>query len=167
MTLYTDRTMQYSNEYMSSLKWIVHNKSNKETYILYRNVFSIKIISWYLRIHNQNPHTNPAWCILQALLTNWGRVTHICVSKPTSIGSDNGLSPGWRQAIIWTNTGLLIGPLWINFSEILIEIHEFSFKKIHLKMLSAKWRPFCLSLNVLKWRTEMVILFNPHTSPLQ
>ena len=30
----------------------------------------------------------------------------------TIIGSDNGLAPGWRQAIIWINTGiLLIGPL--------------------------------------------------------
>ena len=27
------------------------------------------------------------------LLTHWGRVTHICVSDLTSIGSDNGLSP--------------------------------------------------------------------------
>ena len=45
-------------------------------------------------------------------LTHWGRVTHICVRKLTIIGSDNGLSPGRRQAIIWTNAGiLLIGPL--------------------------------------------------------
>ena len=51
------------------------------------------------------------------------RVTHICVNKLTIIGSDNGLSPGRRQAIIWTNVGiLLIGPLGTNFSEILIEI---------------------------------------------
>ena len=33
-------------------------------------------------------------------LTHGGRVTHICVSKLTIIGSDNGLSPGRRQAII-------------------------------------------------------------------
>ena len=33
---------------------------------------------------------------------------HICVSKQTIIGSDNGLSPGWRQAIIWTNAGILL-----------------------------------------------------------
>ena len=33
-------------------------------------------------------------------LTHWGRMTHICVSKLTIIASDNGLSPGWRQAII-------------------------------------------------------------------
>ena len=84
-------------------------------------------------------------------LTHWGRVTHICVSKLTIIGSDNGLSPGRRQAIIWTNAGiLLIGPWGTNFSEILIEIHTFSFNKMHLKM-SAKWRPFCPGLNVLKW----------------
>ena len=33
-------------------------------------------------------------------LTHWGRVTHICASKLTINGSDNGLSPGLRQAII-------------------------------------------------------------------
>ena len=83
-------------------------------------------------------------------LTHWGRVTHICVGNLTIIGSDNGLSPGRRQAITWTNVGiLLIGPLGTNFSEMLIEIHKFSFKKIHLKMSSGKWRPFCLGLNVL------------------
>ena len=77
------------------------------------------------------------------LLTHWGRVTHICVGELTIIGLDNGLSPGWRQAIIWTNAGiLLIWPLGTNFSEILIEIDTFSFKKMHLKMSSGKWRPF-------------------------
>ena len=81
-------------------------------------------------------------------------MTHICVSKLSIIGSDNGLSPGRRQAIIWTNAGiLLIGPLGTNFSEILSKIHTFSFKKMHLKMLSDKWRPFCLCLNVL---TELI-----------
>ena len=83
-------------------------------------------------------------------LTHWGRVTHICVSKLIIIGSDNGLSPGRRQAIIWTNAGiLLIGRLGTNFSEILIEIYTFSFKKMHMNMSSGKWRPFCLGLHVL------------------
>ena len=84
------------------------------------------------------------------ILTLWGRVTHICVSTLTIIGSDNGLSPDRRQAIIWTDVGLLlIGPLGTNFSEILIEILTFSFKKMRLKESSAKRRPFCLGLNVL------------------
>ena len=91
-----------------------------------------------------------AACIIAYMLTHWGRVTHICVSKQTIIGSDNGLSPGRCQAIIWTNAAiLLIGPLGTNFSEILIEILAFSFKKMRLKMASAKWRPSCLGLNVL------------------
>ena len=78
-------------------------------------------------------------------------MTHICVSKLTINGSDNGFSPDRRQAIIWTNAGiLLIGPLRTNFSEILIEILTFSFKKMRLKVSSAKRRPFCLGLNVLK-----------------
>ena len=77
-------------------------------------------------------------------------MTHICVSKLANIGSDNGLSPGRRQAIIWTNAGLLLmGPLGTNFNEISIEILTFSFKKMCLKMSSGKRRPFCLGLNVL------------------
>ena len=51
-------------------------------------------------------------------LTHWGQVTHNCIGKLAIIGSDNGLSPGRRQAIIWANAGiLLIGPLGTNFSE--------------------------------------------------
>ena len=87
---------------------------------------------------------------LDRLLIHWGVVTHICVCKLTIIGSNNGLSPGRRQAIIWTNAGiLLIWPLETNFSEIFIEIHTFSFKTMHFKMSSGKWRPFCFDLNVL------------------
>ena len=90
------------------------------------------------------------WFISQMLLTHWGRVTHICVSKLTIIGSDNGLLPGWQPAIIWPNAGMfLIGPLRTNFSEILIEIPTFLVKKMHLKMSSGKRRPFCLGFNVL------------------
>ena len=82
-------------------------------------------------------------------LTHWGRVTHICVSKLNVIGSDNDLSPGRRQGIIGSNAGImLIGPLGTNFSEIVIEIHKFSFKKMHLKISSGKCRPFCLGLNL-------------------
>ena len=92
--------------------------------------------------------------MIALLFTHWGRVMHICISKLTTIGSDNGLSPGWRQAIIWTNAGiLLIAPLGINFSEILININTFSFNKMHLKMSSAKWCLFHLGLNeLIKWQ---------------
>ena len=90
------------------------------------------------------------WFCSKLWLTHWGRVTHICVGKSTIIGSDNGLSPERRQAIIWNNAGILwIGPLGTYFSEILTGIQAFSFKKMHLKISSAKWRPFCLGLNVL------------------
>ena len=86
--------------------------------------------------------------LLRSLLTHWGRVTHIWVGNLTIIGPDNSLSPCRRQAIIWTSAGLLlIGPLGTNFSEILIEILTFSFKKTHLEVSSAKRRP--LGLNVL------------------
>ena len=83
-------------------------------------------------------------------LTHWGRLTLIYVSKLTIIASINGLSPGQCQAINWANNRIvLIRTLGTNFSEILSEIHTFSFKKMHLKMSSAKWRQCCLGFNLL------------------
>ena len=98
------------------------------------------------------------WYTLHRCLTHWGRVTHICVGNLTIIGSDNGLSPVRRQTIIWTNAGIvLIEPLGTNFSEIWIGILSFSFKKMHLKMSSGKWRPSCPGLNVLNF---VSLIFN-------
>ena len=58
---------------------------------------------------------------------------HICIGKLTSIASDNGLSPGRRQAIIRNIAGImLIGPLGTNFSEILIKIQKYVWK-CHLR----------------------------------
>ena len=114
------------------------------------------------------------YCRPPDILTHWGRVTHICVGTNTNIGSDNGLSPGRRQAIIWINAGiLLIGPLGTNVSENSIGIQTFSFKNMHLNMSSAKWRPFCLGLNELigcddtcmlsydYWQVSMMVVDGP------
>ena len=125
--------------------------------------------------NDTRPIVNPHWLILYnaSCLTPWGRVTHMCLSKQTSIGSDNGLSPGRCKAIIGTNAGiLLIGPLGTNLSEISNEIHILSFRKMHLKMSSGKWRPFCLGLNELilwsprkivdyGWRLTVNVVFCP------
>ena len=81
--------------------------------------------------------------------THWGRMMHIhvCVSKLSIISSDDGLSPSRRQAIIWTNAGLLlIGPkLQWNLNQIsYIFIQENAFENVVWKMPS-----ICLGLNVL------------------
>ena len=89
-------------------------------------------------------------------------MTHICVGGLIMIGSDNGLSPGRRQAIIWTNARiLLIGTLWTNFSAISIEIYTFPFRKMHLKMSSGKWRPCCLGLNKLRPSRQYLVGISP------
>ena len=94
-------------------------------------------------------------------VTHWGRVTHTCISKLTIIGSDNDLLPGRYQAIIWTNAGILLnGPLASTFCEILCKIYIFSFKKMHLKMSSGNWQPFCFGLNVLMKHYVPVIHHN-------
>ena len=106
-------------------------------------------LDWELLYHG-NCKASGAWIwklwSYQLIEAQWRiyALTHICVGNLTIIGSDNGLSPYRRQAIIWTNAGIvLIGPL------ILIKIHTFSFKKSNFKLLSAKSQPFCLGSNVL------------------
>ena len=77
-------------------------------------------------------------------LTHWGRVMHICVSKLTITGSDNGLSPDRRQAIIWTNVGILLtGPIQWNFNRNTY-IQEISLENVFWKNASI----FFLGLNV-------------------
>ena len=95
------------------------------------------------------------------LITHWGRVTHICVGNPTIIGSDNGLSPGRRQAIIWTNAGILLfGPLGTNFSDFFcrnysIFIKKNAFESVVCEMAAFLSRPQCDKqnsiTNVLWW----------------
>ena len=81
------------------------------------------------------------WCCMappvRNELTHWGRVTHVCVSKIIIFGSDNGLSPGRRQAIILTNAAiLLIGLLGTNLSEFFLS----KFKHFHSRKCIWKCR---------------------------
>ena len=82
--------------------------------------------------------------------------------KEVNIGSGNGLSPLWRQSITRTNAGLLsFGLLGTNFNEIQTRILSFSFKKIHLKLSSAKMAAI---LSRGRWVDDMV--GNVASSPL-
>ena len=106
---------------------------------------------------------NSMWCFGYHQLTSVQKVVWCATNQLSIIGSDNGLSPRRHQAIIWTNDGiLLIGPLRTKYSEIMIEIHTFSFKQMLFKMLCGKRRPFCPSLNVLKQLWS--IFWHIHTS---
>ena len=120
-----------------------------QKYSTYRNAI---IFQWHenvlignCTIYLSNPFRQYGTYRWDKVSTHLGRVTHICVGKLSIIGSENGLSPSRRQAIIWTNAGLLsIGTLQTYFSEILIKIQQFSLKKMHLKMSSVKRRLCCL-----------------------
>ena len=115
---------------------------------------------WLVEFH---PRINTELCWMSVDLTHWGRVTHICVTNLTIIGSNNGLPPGRCQAIIWTNAGiLLIGTSGTKFSGILIEIHTFSINKMHLKMSFAKRRLFLLGLNLLRTRPHFSRIRHDH-----
>ena len=145
------------------------------------NIAVMKLLQsnlYVLQWHSFQPYLQMAWQVggwmtvripssihgmCAAIQVNGGKVMHICISKITIIGSDNGLSTGWRQAIICTNAGiLLIRTLSTKFSEIMHAIHTFSLKKMHFSMSFGKCRPFCLGLNVLRstvrfWRISPAI----------
>ena len=167
VTLTLWRRITMARRILSSLESLQHTRGASRQYRWYAkwpepllHIIKVRCQHWADKV--------PCWplgdlksVIFKFLLTHWGRVTHICVVKLTIIGSDNGLSPRRRQVIIWTNVGiLLIGPLGTNFIDILIGIQTFSFNKMHLKMSSAKWRPFCLGLNVLRVDIFSVFLWN-------
>ena len=80
---------------------ILRNGSNKII------VIHIKVVMAQSKLYIQGLIIVPAHRATQ-LLPHWGRVTHIYVNEPTIIGSDNALSSGRRQAIIWTNAGILL-----------------------------------------------------------
>ena len=119
-----------------------HGKINSSCWIVLKitkDAFTLRNISWIIsstedQIHNAATlhsiiHCQCHVCRCPGDLTHWGRVRHICVGKLT-IGSDNGLSPGQSQAIIWNNDRLLrTGPLGTNFSEILVKKSHFFFQE--------------------------------------
>ena len=134
-TLRVDYSLVANNTFIESIKWLAckieyfttntswwHNKTMRTTLDLQalgamkmmknwsnskkKTVFSFK----WLRLKISSGKWWPR-CV-RCLLTHWGRATHLCVCKLPIVGSDNGLWPDRRQAIIWTNDGLLlIGPL--------------------------------------------------------
>ena len=134
------------SHYLSHCWLIVNwNLNNKIQWISCRNLNIFIRENAFENVCQSGGHLSRPQCV-----NSLRPSANLCISKLTSIASNNGLSPGQPQAIIWNNAGiLLIGPLGTNFSEILIEIHTFSLKKIRLKMSYAKCRPFCLGLNVL------------------
>ena len=153
---YTQNMLQVFRKHVNYMPFILRNerkrKYNRMSFKINSAQCGLKIPWIYCGIYGLSQ-----WFCCNNNLTHWGRVTHICVSKLIIIGSDNGLSPGRRQAIIWTNAGiLLIGPFGTNFSEISIEIHTFPFKKMHLNM-SAKWRLFRLGLDELSHTNHIIL----------
>ena len=92
----------------------------------------------------------PFWLCFN-VLTHWGRVTYICVSK-LAIILDNLLAPGRRRAIIWSNAGILDirNKLQWNLNRnSYIFIHENAFENVVCKMAA-----IYLGFNVLIWSTK-------------
>ena len=125
----------------------------------------------YLHLHTCSPtETNLPVVTLTPGVVSTSQ--HCCASGHTGDVSHSIIAWGcihtlfhlqsvWPQATTWTNARLLsIEPLETNFSEIQIKISNFSLMKMHLKMSSAKWWPFCPGGNELKsdWKTRNKLL---------
>ena len=93
----------------------------------------------------------PSTCIWNFKLKFQSKLD-LCSGNHVVYRQTDGRTDGRTRWIQYTPppTGLLsIRPQGEYFNEILIKIKTFSFKKIHLKVLSAKSRPFCLGFDVL------------------
>ena len=143
LTCTREKLLGFSNHYLRMALYgfsvsMFHKKKKKylalTTKTCYGYLWIHHCVSWSLGT------VNSVCLVITITLTHWGRVTHICVSKLTSIGSDNGLAPGWCQAIIWNNAGiLLIGTLATNFSE----IWENALENFICKMAAILSQPQC------------------------
>ena len=103
-------------------------------------------------------------CIMFLPLEQYQEV-YVCVGDFTIIGWINGLSPGRRQAIIWTNAGiLLIGPIGTNFDEIFFEIQVFlqenEFENVLCDMVAILSRPSCVKLVLQEYFSFSTRRFN-------
>ena len=75
--------------------------------------------------------------------------------------------PGRRQAIIWSNAGILsIGPLGTNFSEIVIKIHwKNAFENVFCEKATILSGPQCVKWYVYPCRSGLIHWYwNNHTS---
>ena len=164
---------------------IFHNLALLEFYflnIIYILLYIDFILSIFFQHSNILTRASHHWCLASNIvLVVWGDLDtgswRVVWSKAND-GHTSGSFPfiKWPievyladrcQTIFWTNAGiLLIGPLGTNFSEILIEIHIFSFKKMHLKMSSWKWQPICLGPKVLRQVTDIVITSSDNPWPV-
>ena len=146
-------TVYSTNTYNWSLAWKCYAAYCSSIYtscLIYVNEYDKINETFQFQWTLYEQYRNADLTLIIASFIHWSGVPHIGLNKLTIIGSDNGLSSGGRQAIILTNAGiLLIGTLRTIFIEIWSEIHEFSFKKMHLEMWSVKWLQFCPGLNVL------------------
>ena len=131
-----------------ALRWMPQNTFDHKS-----TLTQIMVWCWHLLEPVLTKVSVAIWChkATHIELTHWGWVMHICVSELWHrCFQVMTLLLSFIKVIIWNTAGtLLIGPLGTNFNEILIEIHTFWGRKIYLKMLSGKWQPFCLGLNVL------------------
>ena len=85
-----------------------------------------------------------------------GRVTHLCVGLSGSSKPVFSQIMAYRliDAKLLSETMLTycwLGPCEQILVKCYIKIQQFSYEEIHLENLSAKWRPFWSSLNVIPW----------------
>ena len=97
--------------------------------------------------------------LVDSWLTHWGRVTYIYVRKLTVIGSDNGLSPGRHQAIIWINAEMC----WKNYRNSHIFIEENTSKNVVCEMSISSGPQYVKTSTEIVWLQQYIVRFSTYT----
>ena len=105
---------------------------------------------WFWNVRHHHLYFRQRWVNVFSLLdhqlypatdslTHWGRMTHICVSKLTIIGSDNW----YRLAGVKRLSEPMLGYYQLDRSkQTSVNSCIFQFRKLHLQLSSGNWRPF-------------------------
>ena len=137
------------------------NKQTKKSYLIQHHINITNIIHEIFRelsvISGDQDHNAKAvimglvaihmstYNIQPTNLTHWGRMTHFAsINQPSLVQIMACHLVGAKPLSEPMLELLLIGNSETNFSEIVSEIHTFSFKKMHLKISSTKWLAFRL-----------------------
>ena len=124
------QTIYWTKEFLSigalwkNLEWIM----TEEEFSINKKPLKMSSAKWFI----------PPFCFYLIVLTHWGRVTHICVSKLTIIASD--LNQRWN-IVNWT----LRNKLQWNFNRNSnIFIHENAFENVVWEMTAILFLAHCV-----------------------
>ena len=138
------------SEFLSTFLYII--QENEFEHVICGMAAILVLVTWVLVLKlythmSLGKYTLTHYDALRSMLifvTHWGHLTHICIGDSTIIVSDNGLSPNRRQAIFWTEMGILM-----KFQAKFKNLHSWDiFQKVLWQKATNLYRSQCIVISI-------------------